>query len=326
MHHAVWGWTDRHHPLLVHVVPMRRCNLSCAYCNEYDDVSPPVPLPVMLGRIDKLAELGTSVVTISGGEPLMHPELDQVVARIRERGMFATLISNGYYVSKEWILRLNRAGLDHLQISIDNVEPDEVSKKSLRLLEPKLRWLAEHRNFSVSINSVIGSGLKKPEDALQVARRARELGFSTTVGIAHDGHGQLRALGASEMRVYLELRALEALRWTRVNSTFQENLARGFPNDWSCRAGARYLYVDELGLVHYCSQQRGTPGVPLSSYTQEDIRREYDTPKSCAAFCTINCVQEVAWFDRFRAPQGAPAREMPALGSARPSRTGAAGA
>lgn len=30
------------HPILVHIIPMRRCNLDCGYCNEYDDVSKPV--------------------------------------------------------------------------------------------------------------------------------------------------------------------------------------------------------------------------------------------------------------------------------------------
>jgi MoaA/NifB/PqqE/SkfB family radical SAM enzyme len=308
--HTLWGLVDRHHPLLVHLVATRRCNLSCAYCNEYDNVSQPVPLPVMLRRVERLAELGTTAVTVSGGEPLMHPELDLIVAGIRARDMFATLITNGYFLSRDWILRLNRAGLDHLQISIDNVEPDSVSLKSLRLLEPKLRWLARYRDFSVAINSVIGSGVRNPEDALAVARRARELGFSTSLGIAHDGHGQLQALSAREMAVYRELRSLEAVRWTRVNSTFQENLSRGLPNQWSCRAGARYLYVDEQGLVHYCSQQRGHPAIPLERYSIQDIRREYDTPKSCAPYCTINCVQQVAWADRLRAPQRAPVRAL----------------
>src|SRR5215470_20161179 len=64
------------HPLLAHIIPMRRCNLACTYCNEFDDFSKPVPIEEMYRRIDKLAALGTSVVTISGGEPLMHPELD----------------------------------------------------------------------------------------------------------------------------------------------------------------------------------------------------------------------------------------------------------
>ena len=94
---------------------MRRCNLACAYCNEYDTVSSPVPLPLMRGRIGHLARLGTALVTISGGEPLMHPELDEIIAAIRGAGMAATLISNGYYLSPDRIRRLNRAGLDHLQ-------------------------------------------------------------------------------------------------------------------------------------------------------------------------------------------------------------------
>src|SRR4051812_12063969 len=80
---AAWALAHRHHPLMVQIVPMRRCNLACAYCNEYDTVSSPVPLPVMRERIRHLARLGTALVTISGGEPLMHPELDEIVAAIR---------------------------------------------------------------------------------------------------------------------------------------------------------------------------------------------------------------------------------------------------
>jgi MoaA/NifB/PqqE/SkfB family radical SAM enzyme len=300
---AVRALVDRHHPILVHLVPMRRCNLACAYCNEYDAVSKPVPLPVMLRRVDRLAELGTDFVTISGGEPLMHPELEEIVAHVRSRRMIPTLISNGYYLSRERIERLNRAGLDHLQISIDNVEPDEASMKSLRLLEPKLQWLAELRQFTVTINSVLGSGVRKPEDALVVAGRAKELGFTTSLGIIHDGNGQLKPLAAREMAIYDALVQIAGFGPMLANRRFQRRLALGQPNNWSCRAGSRYLYVDEDGIVHYCSQQRGAPGIPLERYSGEDIRREYDTKKGCAPYCTINCVQQVALADNWRSPQ-----------------------
>jgi MoaA/NifB/PqqE/SkfB family radical SAM enzyme len=233
----------------------------------------------------------------------MHPDLDRLVAQARERGMVVTLITNGYYLSPERIRRLNQAGLDHLQISVDNIEPDESSKKSLRLLEPKLRWLAEHADFSVAINSVLGSGVTNPEDALAVARRARELGFMTSLGIIHDGHGQLKPLGPREMKVYEELRGFGQKSLVRFNHRFQDNLARGIANEWSCRAGARYLYVDENGMVSYCSQQRGIPGTPLESYGAPEIRREYGTRKDCAPYCTVNCVQQVGLFDNWRSPQ-----------------------
>src|SRR5271169_6492465 len=82
------------HPLMAHIIPIRRCNLSCEYCNEYDDFSKPVPLDTMKRRIDHLARLGTSIVTISGGEPLLHPELDEIIAHMREYPILAGLITN----------------------------------------------------------------------------------------------------------------------------------------------------------------------------------------------------------------------------------------
>ncbi len=296
------GLASTSHPILAHVIPMRRCNLACGYCNEYDDVSKPVPIETMYQRLDRLAELGTNIITISGGEPLLHPDLDLVVARIRRRGMIAGMITNGYLLVADRIKRLNDAGLDHLQISIDNIMPDEVSKKSLKVLDKKLQLLAEHALFHVNINSVVGGGIKDPHDALTVGKRALELGFTSTVGIIHDGGGQLRPLGGAEREVYSEMRAMEKSSYARLNY-FQDNIAHGKENNWRCRAGARYLYICEDGLVHYCSQQRGYPGKPLMEYTVDDIRREYRTAKSCAPRCTVACVHQVSYMDFWRGEQ-----------------------
>jgi MoaA/NifB/PqqE/SkfB family radical SAM enzyme len=290
------------HPLLAHIIPIRRCNLSCKYCNEYDDFSKPISSEVMFRRIDKLAELGTSVITISGGEPLLHPELDEILRRIRRHGIIAGMITNGYLLVPERIQRLNRAGLEWLQISIDNVKPDEVSKKSLKVLDKKLQLLAQYAEFHVNINSVVGGGVHNPQDALTIGRRALELGFSSTIGIIHDGQGQLQPLGEEERRVYHAMKALEKRSFTRINA-FQDNIALGRPNQWRCRAGARYLYICEDGLVHYCSQQRGYPAIPLERYTLEDIRREFLTEKSCAPHCTVSCVHQVSIFDGWRGRQ-----------------------
>ncbi len=294
-----WGLLHRDHPVLAQIIPMRRCNLACTYCNEYDKVSDPVPLDEMLRRIDKLAALGTAIVTFSGGEPMMHPDLDAQIYRIRERGMIAGLITNGFYLGPERIKQMNRAGLDHLQISIDNVEPDEVSQKSLKTLDKKLQHLAEHAEFHVNINSVVGAGMKRPDDVRTITRRALELGFSTSVGILHDEKGQLQALNAEERAVYDEAARMGMGLYTRIND-FQQNLIDGRPNDWQCRAGARYLYICENGLVHYCSQQRGYPGTPLAQYSVEDIRREWATQKECAPYCTIGCVHRASSVDNIR--------------------------
>jgi MoaA/NifB/PqqE/SkfB family radical SAM enzyme len=294
MHH-------RTRPVLAQIIPMRRCNLACAYCNEFDHTSAPVPLPEMLTRIDKLAALGVSIITISGGEPLLHPGLEAIIRRIRSHGAIATLISNAYLLSPERIRALNDAGLDYLQISIDNVEPDDISMKSLRVLERKLEWLARDAEFSVTINSVLGIAVRHPEDALTVARRARALGFHSTVGIAHDGSGQSQGLPDHQLRIYQDIRRLETGVFSFAHyDRFQENLVRGMSNQWDCHAGARFLYICEDGLVHWCSQQRGHPGIPLAAYTQQDVERQYAIPKGCAPFCGISCVHQTAMLDQIR--------------------------
>ena len=300
------GVASTDHPVLAHIVPTRRCNLACTYCNEFDDFSKPVPADEMLRRIDQLADLGTSIISFSGGEPLLHPDLDDLIARIRRRGAMAGMITNGYLLTADRIQRLNRAGLEHMQISIDNVMPDDVSKKSLKVLDKKLQLLAEHAHFHVNINSVVGGGIHNPHDAVVVAKRAVELGFTSTVGIIHDHDGQLQPLSQAEQEIYLQVRDMGKKSYARMNY-FQDNIAHGRENEWKCRAGARYLYICEDGLVHYCSQQRGYPATPLADYTVEDIRREFITQKGCAPRCTVACVHYTSYMDFWRAPQTIPA-------------------
>jgi MoaA/NifB/PqqE/SkfB family radical SAM enzyme len=290
------------HPILVHIIPNRRCNLSCEYCNEFDDISKPVPLAEMKKRLNLLAAMGTSVITISGGEPLMHPDLDEIIRHIRRRGMIAGMITNGFFLNKERVEQLNAAGLEHLQISIDNAMPDEVSKKSLKTLDGRLEILSQYAVFQVNINSVLGSGVKNPEDALAIAHRAVELGFTSTVGIIHDNNGQLKPLGPRETEIFEEIMTLGKRSFSRFND-FQHSVARGKEHNWRCRSGSRYLYVCEDGLVHWCSQQRGYPGIPLAEYTPEMRHREYLTAKFCAPRCTVSCVQQVGMLDNWRGPQ-----------------------
>jgi len=290
------------HPVFAHIVVTRRCNLACAYCSEYDNVSKPVPTAEMLARIDRLAALGTTAVTLTGGETLLHPDLEQIIARIRRHGMLAVMITNGYLLSIDRIRSLNRSGLDRMQISIDNIEPDSVSMKSLRVLDQKLRWLAQYAEFQVHIHSVVGAGTAKPADALAIARRARELGIGSSAGIVHDPTGHMQPLDRESRDVIdtIERQSKPLFSFARHNP-WRRNLIQGKPNDWHCPAGGRHLYICEDGLVHYCMAQRGHPAIPLAQYTQQDIERESRTPKSCAPFCTIFCVHRIALVDQLRA-------------------------
>jgi hypothetical protein len=103
------------------------------------------------------------------------------------------------------------------------------------------------------------------------------------------------------MAIYEEVVKLERSVFSFAHyDRFQSNIAHGLPNDWHCRAGSRFLYVCEDGLVHYCSQRRGQPAIPLADYGPEQMRREFNSSKPCAPYCTISCVHDTAMLDAVR--------------------------
>ena len=155
---------------------------------------------------------------------------------MRKTGAIAGMITNGYLLNVERIERLNRAGLDHMQISIDNLVPDEISKKSLKVLDKKLEMLAEHAEFHVNINSVVGGGFRDPNDALVIGKRALELGFTSTIGIIHDGDGQLKPLKPNESKVYREMSQWKKVNYSRFDD-FQSAIVEGRPNDVALPGG-----------------------------------------------------------------------------------------
>jgi len=298
---------SRYNPLLAQVVVTRRCNLACGYCNEYDDFSPPVPTKDLLARVDHLAALKTASITFTGGEPLLHPELDKLIRAARDHRMIVTIITNGFRLTRGWIDRFNAAGLQGMQVSIDNIEPDEVSMKSLTSVKGKLALLAAHARFKVNVNSVLGISDERTKDVITVAETAAHYGLQHSVGVLHDHTGTLKPLSAKQMDAYDQVTKISPSVVHGLNyRLFQGNLMHGRTNDWKCRAGARYLYVAEDGKVHWCSQQRGYPGIPLLEYTPDDIRREFHTAKSCSPTCTLSCVHQMSMFDRYRGAQTRP--------------------
>lgn len=302
---------DSTRPLVTNLIITRRCNLSCGYCFEYDKVSPPIALAVLRERIDHLARLRSVFVTLTGGESLLHPEADALVAHVRARGMTPFLNTNGYLLTRAWIERLDRAGLYALQISVDNVAPNATSMKSLKTLQPKLALLAQHARFRVRINCVLGSS--PPAEAVEVARTALGFGFDVSTSLVRHGDGSAKPLDAATRAAYEAIRALGPRAPRYLDDDFTLELIERGHTEWKCRAGARTFHVCEDGLVHLCAPRVGNPGVPLATYTVADIRRAFDAPKPCAASCPIAYAHHASRLDRLRGQPGAPLAIGPAL-------------
>jgi MoaA/NifB/PqqE/SkfB family radical SAM enzyme len=284
-------------PFLVQLVVTRRCNLACGYCTEFDDFSAPVPSDILEGRIDRIRSLGAFSLEFTGGEPLLHPDLASLVAYAKRRGLLRVmLISNGFLLNEERVEALNRAGLDHLQVSVDGIEPNDVTMKTLKPLRAKLEVLARTARFKVTLSGVVGS--TDSEDALEVVAFAKAHGFRPRVLLIHGADGQLQ-LDPGKRALYRRVRHAIGGRFDEAHD-YRDRLLRGEPAPFKCRAGARYLYVDEFGVVRWCAQQRDRFGVPLDDYTPAELRRQFHTRKGCEAFCTVGCARTNSAPDEWR--------------------------
>jgi MoaA/NifB/PqqE/SkfB family radical SAM enzyme len=292
----------RYGPFLAHLVVTRRCNLTCGYCNEYDRTSAPVPRAALEERLAKLRELRTWMVCLTGGEPTLHPDLVAIVARMRELGFRRRqIITNGYRLKEKLVHGLNDAGLTDLQISIDGVRRNETTIKVLEPLRGRLELLARAARFRVVVSAVIGSA--PPSEALEVVRFTQGLGLTPRIVLLHDGYGRLR-LPPEELAAFKEVKRLLG-RVGREAADYRERLIERGAAPFRCRSGSRYLYVDEHGAVHWCSQTRELFSKDLLDYGLEDLERQFDAAKPCADQCTVGCARSASAYDGWRA-QGEP--------------------
>ncbi len=284
-------------PFLAQVIVTRRCNLSCGYCDEYDDVSAPVPRADLERRIDQVKALGTLAIELMGGEPLMHPELPAIVAHARKRRFRRVmLVSNGFLLTEERVLALNEAGLDRMQVSVDGVHPNEVTSKTLKSVRGKLELLARLAKFRVTLSAVVGSA--PPDEVREVLAFAHAQGFRPRVILMHQPGGRLQA-APEQLAVYDSLDGSIG-RPFREAGDYRRRLMKDGRAPFKCRGGSRFIYVDEHGVVRWCPTQRNAFGIPLSEYTTKDLARQFHTRKPCSDGCTVGCVRTCSGWDEMR--------------------------
>lgn len=114
-------------PYLVAVNLTRRCNLACAHCYmDADQRSRPAPGELSdTDLLDLFRDLGTrapgTILVLTGGEPLLHPGLENLVSGGRAAGLRMVLGTNGVLLTAEKAARLKAAGLEGMGISLDSV-------------------------------------------------------------------------------------------------------------------------------------------------------------------------------------------------------------
>jgi MoaA/NifB/PqqE/SkfB family radical SAM enzyme len=277
----------RRAPVEAQLIVTRRCNLSCGYCTEYDDVSAMIPLPVLKERIDALHRLRVVNISLLGGEPLMHPELPEIVAHADRRAQ-VSITTNGFLLTADLIKLLNQAGLANMEVSIDSVRQDRTGfiQKCLRTVEPKLRLLRQQARFDVAVNLVLCDRTK--EDFKETVGRINDLGFPVSIDLLHGPTGAIEIGGPEYASLWTHYYA-KATPFCFLERDYGARLLRGERPRWKCRAGSRFMYVDEWGNVQLCSAQRGRLGKPVVEYTRDDARAQHRAYKGCEQGCSLLC-------------------------------------
>ncbi len=131
-------------PLATHIMPAdppvamlaqltHRCELQCPYCSNplkllkaADELSTEEWLRV----IDEAAALGVLQVHLSGGEPALRTDLEEIVARLAKHGIYSNLITSGIGLRRDRLRALADLGLDHVQLSVQSVHADVADRIS----------------------------------------------------------------------------------------------------------------------------------------------------------------------------------------------------
>jgi PqqA peptide cyclase len=135
-----------------------RCPLQCPYCSNplaLESVGNELPTEIWLDVLAQAAELGVLQLHLSGGEPTVRRDLEEIIAQAAKVGLYSNLITAGVLLTRERLARFADCGLDHVQVSLQDTEPGNADR------------IAHYQ----------GGHAKK----LQVAQWVRELGLPLTI-------------------------------------------------------------------------------------------------------------------------------------------------
>jgi MoaA/NifB/PqqE/SkfB family radical SAM enzyme len=268
-----------------------RCNLDCSYCTEYDNSRPHPKLEDLKLWIKKIRDLGTMRIALVGGEPLMHPDVVEIVRYCRELGFATSLTTNGFLLTRKLLKQLEDAGLQVMQISVDRMTPSPITKKSFKTILPKLDYFKDSK-ISLHITGVICA------DTLPESKAVLETGLSrgipTEVRLVHaDPLSRFRVERGSkeELEAFIDSmierkRSGEKIHTNEAILQYQKSLLRNEPVDWTCMAGYKLFFVSAQGKFWECSMVHTEKHI--MDVTLDDLYANY-RKKSCQSGCGVYC-------------------------------------
>src|SRR2546423_11104205 len=278
-------------PLQCSLYVTDRCNLDCAYCTEYDNSRPHPSLDDLKKWIRKIRELGTMRIALVGGEPLVHPNIVELVRYCRELGFATSLTTNGFLLTRKLIAELEEAGLQVMQISVDRMTPSAITKKSFKTILPKLDYFRDSK-ISLHITGVICADTLPESQAVLETGLSR--GIPTEVRLVHaDPLHRFRVERGprEELERFIDSMIERKRRGEKIHTSeailnYQRSLLRGERVEWTCMAGYKLFFVSAQGKFWLCSMVHTDKHI--MDVTLDDLYANY-RKKSCQEGCGVYC-------------------------------------
>ena len=285
------------------------CNLRCRICDFWQRSYQERPR-LTTAQVEvisrKLAQIGPQIVSIGGGEPLLHEELDAIV-RVLSRHHFPVMISNGWFITPERARRLFAAGLYEVSVSVDYADParhdaqrgrEGAFDRALAALEALQSGRVHPWQRVHMISVVMDDNLDQIEALLRVCAD-RQLTYLVTLYSSCRGKLESRAgraqLGAELLRLKRAHPGFVQLRG--YLSRFDEAVRGGVG---PCHAGRNLCNIDSQGDVTLCIDRLDEPVGNLLVDDMATIERRLldrhrdNTCTSCWTSCR-GCVETLMY-------------------------------
>lgn len=309
-----------------------RCNSACGYCDLPLNVGKPELSRDQIRRIfGDLHATGLRYVFVQGGEPLVRKDIAEVLEDLAEIGLSITLITNGTRLTASLVKRLTRIPLT-LSISLDTLNRERYRRiRGADQLLQVLRGIRLLENFPHPKRLICVISEANREDALDVARFARDNGFIPIFGVYHwnvERYGK----PVAELQ-YEKAAAIDTAKQLLDSDLIPRGLYRNFVRDnvsWlageffgHCDAGRYSIAIDSAGSVSPCLAKAPVGNLLDTSLAQLLTRMDRREIHRCssAATCNVMCSRLVATHIRkpisgLLTPNHAPPapKEPPAVG------------
>jgi MoaA/NifB/PqqE/SkfB family radical SAM enzyme len=279
-----------------------RCNFKCQICDFWKERHEPAEELSLddiktIGR--KLNQLGTIIISLAGGEPLLREDIYDIITALNAAGHFPILITNGWFVDETIARDILRAGLQEISVSVDYADPARHDAqrgcpgawdRAVRALELFHKNRPDRRNRVHMISVLMDDNLDDVEPLILLCR---ELGVTYMLSLYSWNRGtkarRLPDRGVTEHLLGLKRKYPEFVTLTTYIEHLDQAIASGGVGD--CRTGRLLMNIDHCGNVARCTERLDEPVGNILREDMETIRgrlgRLTDT-QPCAQ-CWTSC-------------------------------------